>query len=172
MSERQQSPYESVSRRWLTLVERRQQHVLELSDTGRWRHYFTEAEFIEEMRRILDLRTRWAELAGVVADAAEDATDSTSLDDANKARAASVPAPVAPAIASSDFADALTRSLGRPLNESLAESLSQSLAQSLSQSFSQTLSGALAQSLSQSFLPPPSAPPSRAKSLPNVPWPG
>ena len=49
MSERQQNPYDSVARRWLALVERRQAHFIELCDTGRWRHYYSEAEFIEEL---------------------------------------------------------------------------------------------------------------------------
>ena len=64
MSERQWSPYDSVSRKWLALIERRQQHVIELCDTGRWHHYFTETEFLDEMQRVLQLRNRWAALAG------------------------------------------------------------------------------------------------------------
>lgn len=166
MSERQQGPYERVSRRWLALVERRQQHVLELSDTGRWRHYFTEAEFVEEMRRILDLRTRWAELAGF-SDLADDETAAPSPEASETAYAADVITPAVPAMASGDFAETLTRSLGRPLNESLAESLSQSLARSLSRS----LSDALSQTLSASLIPSPETPPLHAKPVPNAPWP-
>jgi hypothetical protein len=36
MSERQESPYDSTARRWLALVERRQQNFIELWNTGRW----------------------------------------------------------------------------------------------------------------------------------------
>jgi hypothetical protein len=65
MSERQQSPYDSIARRWLALVGRRQQNFIELSNTGRWRHYYTDAQFIDEMRKVLHLRNQWAQLAGL-----------------------------------------------------------------------------------------------------------
>jgi hypothetical protein len=65
MSERQESPYDGTACRWLALVERRQQNFIELWNTGRWQHYYTHAQFIEEMRKILDLRNRWALLAGL-----------------------------------------------------------------------------------------------------------
>ena len=65
MSERQDGPYDSIARRWLALVERRQEHFIELCDTGRWRHYYTRAEFLEEMRKVLRLRDQWASLAGL-----------------------------------------------------------------------------------------------------------
>ena len=63
MSERQQSPYDNIARRWLVLVERRQQNFIELCNTGRWRHYYTHAQFLDEMRKVLDLRNQWARLA-------------------------------------------------------------------------------------------------------------
>ena len=63
MSERQPGPYDSIARKWLALVERRQQHCLDLCDTGRWRHYYSsEAEFIAEMQKVLRLREQWAAL--------------------------------------------------------------------------------------------------------------
>jgi hypothetical protein len=65
MSERQQSPYDSTARKWLALVERRQQSFIELGTTGRWRHYYTHAEFVDEMGKVLHLRNQWARLAGV-----------------------------------------------------------------------------------------------------------
>jgi len=68
MSERQQSPYDSIARRWLALIERRQAHFIELCDTGRWRHYYSEAEFLEEMRKVLRVRGQWATIAGVPLD--------------------------------------------------------------------------------------------------------
>jgi uncharacterized repeat protein (TIGR03809 family) len=71
MSERQTDPYDSVARKWLALVERRQQHFIELCDSGRWRHYYTQAEFLEEMRKVLRVRDQWASIAGLpVSDAA------------------------------------------------------------------------------------------------------
>jgi len=65
MSERQQSPYESIARSWLALVERRQRNFVELCTTGRWRHYYTRAQLIDEVRKVLHLRAEWARLADV-----------------------------------------------------------------------------------------------------------
>jgi hypothetical protein len=65
MSERHGSPYDSTARKWLALVERRQQNFVELWHTGRWQCYYTHAQFLDEMRKVLDLRNHWARLAGV-----------------------------------------------------------------------------------------------------------
>ena len=65
MSGREQSPYDGVARKWLALVERRQEHLIELCDTGRWRHYYTKTEFLEEMRSVLRVRDQWAAIAGL-----------------------------------------------------------------------------------------------------------
>jgi len=65
MSERQESPYDSTAGRWLALVERRQQNFIELWNTGRWKRYYTHTQFFDEMRKMLDLRNRWASLAGL-----------------------------------------------------------------------------------------------------------
>jgi uncharacterized repeat protein (TIGR03809 family) len=65
MSELQYGRYDGVARRWLALIERRQQNFLDLCDSGRWRHYYTEAQFLDEMRKLLRLREHWAALAGV-----------------------------------------------------------------------------------------------------------
>jgi hypothetical protein len=65
MSERQPSPYDSIARSWLALVERRQQNFIELCNTGRSRHYYTHAQFLDEMRKVLHLRNQWAQLAGL-----------------------------------------------------------------------------------------------------------
>ena len=64
MSEPRQGRYDDIARRWLALVERRQQHFIELSKTGRWRHYYTHAEFLDEMRKVLRVRDQWAAIAG------------------------------------------------------------------------------------------------------------
>jgi uncharacterized repeat protein (TIGR03809 family) len=73
MSERQTGPYDDIARRWLALVERRQEHFLDLCDSGRWRHYYTHAEFLDEMRKVLHVRDRWAAIAGVAV--SDDAPD-------------------------------------------------------------------------------------------------
>src|SRR5215471_742782 len=65
MSERRGSPYDSTAHKWLALIERRQRNFIELWETGRWQHYYTHADFLDQMRKVLDLRNRWAVLAGV-----------------------------------------------------------------------------------------------------------
>jgi uncharacterized repeat protein (TIGR03809 family) len=65
MSAPQDGRYDSIARRWLALVERRQAHFLELCDTGRWRHYYTHAEFLDEMGKVLRVRDQWAAIAGL-----------------------------------------------------------------------------------------------------------
>jgi len=68
MSEPKSGRYDGIARRWLALMERRQENFLDLCETGRWRHYYTEAEFLEEMRKVLRVRAQWATLAGVALD--------------------------------------------------------------------------------------------------------
>jgi uncharacterized repeat protein (TIGR03809 family) len=58
-------PYDTIARRWLALVERRQEHFIELCDSGRWRHYYTHTEFLHEMRKVLRVRDQWAVIAGL-----------------------------------------------------------------------------------------------------------
>jgi hypothetical protein len=65
MSERQPLPYDSVARKWLALAERRHAHIIELSDTGRWRHYFTRTELEIELNKAEALRDEWARIAGI-----------------------------------------------------------------------------------------------------------
>ena len=47
MSARQPGPYDDVARKWHALAVRRQMHVEELRDSGRWRHYYDWDELIE-----------------------------------------------------------------------------------------------------------------------------
>jgi len=73
MSERQPGPYDSIARRWLALAERRQAHFIELVDTGRWRHYFSQDRLNAEMRKAAQLRDAWARIAGILPKAQEPA---------------------------------------------------------------------------------------------------
>jgi hypothetical protein len=66
MSERQPSPYDSVARKWLALVERRKAHIVELCDSGRWKHYYTHAELLDELREVVRVRDQWARIAGLM----------------------------------------------------------------------------------------------------------
>lgn len=65
MSERQPGPYDSVARKWFALAERRRKHIVELRDSGRWRHYYSTAELLEAMQEAVATRDRWARIAGL-----------------------------------------------------------------------------------------------------------
>jgi uncharacterized repeat protein (TIGR03809 family) len=65
MAIRQASPYHAVAREWLSLVERRKAHLVELFETGRWRHYYTEAELLGELRAANIACDRFADAAGL-----------------------------------------------------------------------------------------------------------
>jgi hypothetical protein len=68
MSERQPSPYDSIARKWLALAERRKAHVVELRDSGRWKHYYTEQQLVDAMNDATRLRDQWATIAGLNVD--------------------------------------------------------------------------------------------------------
>jgi uncharacterized repeat protein (TIGR03809 family) len=72
MSAPRDGRYDSIARRWLALVERRQEHLIELTQTGRWRHYYTQTEFRDEVHRLLRVRDQWAMIAGLPAPDGED----------------------------------------------------------------------------------------------------
>jgi hypothetical protein len=65
MSARQASPYDSVARKWLALAERRTAHVVELRDSGRWRHYYTWDELSDALHEAMSTRDKWARIAGL-----------------------------------------------------------------------------------------------------------
>jgi hypothetical protein len=62
MSERQTGPYDNIARRWLALAERREQYLIELSASGRWRLYFSQLELEAEMRKAALTRDQWVRL--------------------------------------------------------------------------------------------------------------
>jgi hypothetical protein len=57
-------PFDAVARDWLALVERRKAHLIELFETGRWTHYFTEAELLAELRVTNLAYDRFAKVVG------------------------------------------------------------------------------------------------------------
>jgi len=52
-----------VAQKWRALAERRRAHLVELYDSGRWKGYFTEAQFIHRMRQAVQQSERWAKIA-------------------------------------------------------------------------------------------------------------
>ena len=57
-------PLASIAQQWCDLAQRRHAHYVELFDTGRWKHYFTEQEFIARLRDVVAANAKWQELAG------------------------------------------------------------------------------------------------------------
>ena len=54
---------DAVAQKWRDLAERRRAHFLELYDSGRWKHYYSEEQFLYRMREAIRLTQRWAEIA-------------------------------------------------------------------------------------------------------------
>jgi uncharacterized repeat protein (TIGR03809 family) len=52
-----------LTRKWRALAEKRRDHFIELYDSGRWRHYYTEAELLARTREAVHLAETWARLA-------------------------------------------------------------------------------------------------------------
>jgi hypothetical protein len=58
-------PTTEVALKFLALVERSRANIIELGDTGRWKHYYTEPEFLARSHELTRLRDMWAEIAGL-----------------------------------------------------------------------------------------------------------
>ncbi len=52
-----------VAQKWRALAERRRAHFLELYHSGRWKHYYSEEQFLHRMREAIRSSERWAEIA-------------------------------------------------------------------------------------------------------------
>jgi hypothetical protein len=52
-------------RKWLALAERRKAHLVDLYDSGRWRLYYTEADFVSCMRGAVRDVDRWSAIEQV-----------------------------------------------------------------------------------------------------------
>jgi uncharacterized repeat protein (TIGR03809 family) len=55
--------WQKISLKWRDLAERRKAHFVELYETGRWKHYYTDIEFLAELRKAIAAANRWAKLA-------------------------------------------------------------------------------------------------------------
>jgi uncharacterized repeat protein (TIGR03809 family) len=54
---------DEVAQKWRALAERRLAHFVELYESGRWRHYYSEEQFLYRMREAIRLSERWAQIA-------------------------------------------------------------------------------------------------------------
>jgi len=52
-----------ITQKWRDLAERRRAHFVELYDTGRWKHYYTEEQMLARMRDAIRLAETWEELS-------------------------------------------------------------------------------------------------------------
>jgi uncharacterized repeat protein (TIGR03809 family) len=52
------------TRKGRELAERRRAHFIELYDTGRWKHYYTEEQLLVRMREAIRLVESWERLTG------------------------------------------------------------------------------------------------------------
>ena len=55
--------WELVALKWRSLAEQRRDHYFDLYRSGRWKHYYTEDQFLAEMRKAIALADRWVEIA-------------------------------------------------------------------------------------------------------------
>src|SRR5262249_57270025 len=59
---------DEVAQKWRALADRRCAHFFELYYSGRWKHYYSEGQFLYRMREAIRLSERWAEIAPPPAD--------------------------------------------------------------------------------------------------------
>jgi uncharacterized repeat protein (TIGR03809 family) len=55
--------FTEIAQKWRDLVEKRRDHYAELYQSGRWRTYFVEEDFVRQTRVVAGLIDRWAKLA-------------------------------------------------------------------------------------------------------------
>lgn len=55
--------WERVALKWRNLAERRRDHHLDLYNSGRWKRYYTDEQFLAEMRQAAAIAERWAMVA-------------------------------------------------------------------------------------------------------------
>jgi uncharacterized repeat protein (TIGR03809 family) len=54
---------DEVAHKWRALAERRRAHFVDLYHSGRWKHYYSEEQFLRRLREAIRLSERWAEIA-------------------------------------------------------------------------------------------------------------
>ncbi len=69
MSERQPArALDQVAQKWRDLADRRRAHFVELYHSGRWKHYYSEEQFLHRMREAIRAAESWALIAPRPAD--------------------------------------------------------------------------------------------------------
>jgi uncharacterized repeat protein (TIGR03809 family) len=57
------STFEGIARKWCDLAQRRLDYFIELYRSGRWQHYYSEADFAARMRDVIEAAKIWNTLA-------------------------------------------------------------------------------------------------------------
>lgn len=57
------SPLNEVALRWSNLADRRLAYYISLYESGRWRHYFDERQFLARIRDVKRAATEWDRIA-------------------------------------------------------------------------------------------------------------
>ncbi len=52
-----------ITQKWRDLAVRRRAHFVELYESGRWRHYYTEEQLLARMREVVRLAEVWEQLS-------------------------------------------------------------------------------------------------------------
>jgi uncharacterized repeat protein (TIGR03809 family) len=52
-----------ITQKWRALAERRCAHFLDLYESGRWKHYYTEEELLARTREAVRLSEAWNQLS-------------------------------------------------------------------------------------------------------------
>jgi len=52
-----------ITRKGRELAEKRRAHLVELYDTGRWKHYYTQEQLLVRMREAIGMIETWERLA-------------------------------------------------------------------------------------------------------------
>jgi uncharacterized repeat protein (TIGR03809 family) len=81
----------NIVARWCNLAEQRLGHLTELFETGRWRRYHTELEFLENIQEAKAAVETWRDLLSC-----EAALDNTAIDMAWLGRRRTTPLPLTP----------------------------------------------------------------------------
>jgi uncharacterized repeat protein (TIGR03809 family) len=71
--------FAQIAQRWRDLVDQRCAHFVELHRSGRWKHYYDEAQFLLLMREAVDLAETWSRIAPVSQDGDDVASAATDV---------------------------------------------------------------------------------------------
>ena len=54
--------WQAAAAKWRDLAERRSAHHIEMFESGRWSHYYSDERFLVEMKAAVMLARRWGEI--------------------------------------------------------------------------------------------------------------